>query len=481
MNLAEYSKYDALGLAELVQKREVTAKELVLVALQGIQKVNPQLHAVIEVYPDVLPATGKGPLPSGPFRGVPFLRKDIGATEAGRLQEMGSRLAKGLVASNDSFLMSRFKRSGLTCLGRSATPEFALSSTTTSVLEGETHNPWNRERMAGGSSGGAASAVASGMVPIAHASDGAGSIRIPASCCGLVGLKPSRGRVSGGPDADEPLFGMAVEFVLCRTVRDCAAALDIAAGPEAGDPFVIPPPSRPYLQEVSVAPGKLRIGFSADAWEPFPVDEEVIRVATEAARECERMGHTIVPKKPRFDFEAYAQALADTWGIGTMVDVDQAAQATGRKVSLETVEQGTLALYEHGKRVTMAQLMTSLGVFNTIRREFGKMLEDIDLLLTPTLAMVPQPLRKYSQDQPFPDGLSFMRSMEDIGQYMAVFNITGLPAISLPLGQSKDGLPIGVQFVGRFGDEAGLFRIARAFEEAMPWRDRKPPVHVSRD
>jgi amidase len=481
VNLEEYAQFDALALADIVRKGKVTAKELAAVALQGIEKVNPRLHAIIEVYADALPAIKKGPPPSGPFGGVPFLRKDIGATEAGRLQEMGSRLAKGRKASSDSFLMRRFKRAGFTILGRSATPEFALSSTTTSLLEGETRNPWRLERMAGGSSGGAAAAVASGMVPMAHASDGAGSIRIPASCCGLVGLKPSRGRVSAGPDVDEPLFGMAVEFVLCHTVRDCAAALDMAAGPEPGDPFVIPQPTGPFLKEVGADPGKLRIGFSAESWEPFPVDEEVRREAAKVAKACEAMGHHIVPKKPHYDFEGYARALADTWGIGTMLDVDDAAQATGRKVSLETLEQGTLALYEHGKRVTVERLMTSLGILNTIRREFGAMMEDIDLLLTPTLAMVPQPLRKYSQDQPFPDGTSFMSAMEDIGQYMAVFNITGLPAISLPLGQSADSLPIGMQFVAHFGDEARLFRIAKAFEEAMPWRDRKPLIHIGRD
>ena len=480
MNLAEFSQHDAMGLAELVRKREVTAKELALIALQGIERVNPQLHAVIEVYPDGVSTIAKGPPPSGPFAGVPFLRKDIGATEAGRLQEAGSRLAKGLIAAKDSFLMSRFKRAGLTCLGRSATPEFALSSTTVSALEGETHNPWHPDWMAGGSSGGAASAVASGMVPLAHASDGAGSIRIPASCCGLVGLKPSRGRITAGPDVDESLFGMGVEFIVCRTVRDCAAMLDAVGGPAMGDPFVIPQPFRPYLQEVGAPPGKLRIGFSADAWEPFPVDGEVVRVATEVAQACERMGHEIIPKAPRYDFEPYVQALGDTWGVATMLDVDQAAQITGRKVSLETLEPATLALYEQGKRVSIPGLFAALGVLNTIRRHFGQLFQDIDLLLTPTLSMVPQPIRKYSQSQSYPDGTSFMRSMEDIGHYMAVFNITGHPAITLPLGQSGDGAPIGVQFVGRFGDEAGLFRIARAFEEAMPWRDRRPPIHVSR-
>jgi amidase len=234
MNLSEYSNYDALGLAELVKAKEVTVKELALLAIEGIERVNPEINAVIEIFHDRLDDLDDTVFPESPLGGVPFLLKDIGCAEAGRKQEMGSRFMEDYVPAVDSFLMTKFRKAGLVNLGRTTTPEFALSSSTESVLIGDTRNPWDLDRMAGGSSGGAATCVASGVIPVAHASDGAGSIRIPASCCGLVGLKPSRARISSGPDSAEPLFGLSVEFVLSRSVRDSAALLDLVQGPGIG-------------------------------------------------------------------------------------------------------------------------------------------------------------------------------------------------------------------------------------------------------
>jgi len=255
MNLREYAQYDGLGLAELVRKKEVTPRELAELASQAVEKINPKINGVIETYTDRIESLGdEADNPDAPFAGVPFFLKDLGATEGGRKQEMGSRLAKGNVADHDSFLTQRFKEAGVSILGRTTTPELGFAPTTESILTGKTRNPWNLERIAGGSSGGSSASVAAGIVPISHASDGGGSIRIPAACCGLVGLKPSRGRVTWGPSLDEALNGMALEFAVSRTVRDTAAMLDAVCAPASGDPFIIIQPERPYIEEVG-APG----------------------------------------------------------------------------------------------------------------------------------------------------------------------------------------------------------------------------------
>lgn len=481
MNLSEYARYDGLGLAELFRAGQISREEILGTFGDAVEKVNPQLNAVIEVYPDLLEDPERGTFQDGPFAGVPFLRKDLGAAEAGRLQEQGSRIAQGFVPEADSYLTQRFKRAGLMILGRSAIPEFALSSSTESIVNGETLNPWDLNLMAGGSSGGAAAAVAAGIVPIAHASDGAGSIRIPASCCGLVGLKVSRGRVTQGPELGEGLSGLAVEFIVSRTVRDTAAMLDAVSEPAAGDPFVIRQPEEPYLAGVGVPMTEsLRIGYCLQPWTHYPVDPEVASGVQAVAAQCENMGHIVEQVQFSYDFDEYIHALTQAWAPSTADAAEFFAGRFGRATSLEYLEPVTFSMVQLGQRLAVGELLDCFDVFNKLRRESGVLFEEHDLLLTPTLGLPPQPLGKYSQDQEM-GAIEFFGLCEDIGQFLPLFNITGQPAISLPLCWSEAGLPLGMQFVGRFGEEETLIRLASGLEEAMPWRDRIPAVHVSRD
>ena len=478
MSLEEYSKSDAVTLGELVRKRAVLPSELARLFVEAVEKVNPRINAVIEVYSDRIESLDDRAVSAGPFAGVPFLMKDIGAGEAGRVQEMGSMLMKGHIADKDSFLTTLFKNAGLNLLGRTATPEFALGASTESVLTGPTRNPWNLEMMAGGSSGGSAASVAAGIVPIAHGSDNGGSIRIPASACGLVGLKPSRGRVSLAPDIGDP--GMLQEFVMTRTVRDTALMLDIASKPAAGDPYVIVQPVRPYMQEVNAPLDKLRIAWTADSWQPGSrVDSEVVQSVEQVASACESAGHEVVEASPSFDYEEYFHAVNIAWTFGMYTMMDFMAATTGRPISGESMEPVMLSFYEYSKSLTAADWMMAEGVLNKFRRDFGKFFEQYDILLTPTLAKLPERLGKYSKMRTDLDYLGFMRLNDEIRIHPPAANITGQPAISLPLGQSRSGLPIGVQFMAGFGEEDALIRLASWFEREMPWRNRIPPVHVS--
>jgi amidase len=480
MNVAEYSRCDGVALAELVRKREVSPKELAYLFLEAVEKVNPRINAVIEVYADRIEGLDDQTISAGTFTGVPFLMKDIGAGESGRHQEMGSRLMKGRVADTDSFLTTLFKNAGLTLLGRTTTPEFALGISTESVLTGATCNPWNLETMAGGSSGGSAASVASGIAPIAHGSDNGGSIRIPASACGLIGLKPSRGRVTLGPDIGEPWPGMLQEFVLSRTIRDTALMLDAVSTPAPGDPFIITQPSRPYAQEVNASTESLRIAWTKDSWQPgISVDSEVVRCLEHVVSECERAGHELVEASPVFEYEEYLRATCTAWAFGMYVGMDMFGGALGRKVSEETVEPVMLSFYNYSKGLTAADMFMTEFVLNKFRRTFGKFFEQYDLLLTPTLIKLPEPLGKYSKMRTDLDYVGFMRLCDETKVFTSAANVTGQPAITLPLGQSQSGLPIGVQFIARFGEESTLIRLASSLEQAMPWSDRIPPVHAS--
>jgi amidase len=480
VRLDEYAQYDGLGLAALVRRRQVHPRELARLAIMAAETVNPRVNAVLETYPERAEASATSPRPQGPFSGVPFLLKDIGACEQGKVQECGSRLLRGHVAEFDSYLAASFRRAGLTLLGRTATPEFALSASTESVLTGATRNPWDLALMAGGSSGGAAAAVAAGIVPMAHASDGAGSIRIPAGACGLVGLKPSRGRVTHGPSAAEGLGGMGVELAVSRTVRDTAALLDAVSRPAAGDPFVIVQPRRPYLREVGAPLSALRIAFTTTPWAPFSVLPEIARATREVAAQCEAMGHRVEEAAPTVDYDDLMRASCIVWALGYDLLLDAYAAKLGRTIGDATLEPVTLSLYHYARTLEPADLVWAEGVLNRTRRETGRFFHNYDLLLTPTLALPPQPIGRYSQNVTDVDFQGFFRRCDDIAPCVLLFNVTGQPAISLPLCQSQAGLPIGMQFVAHFGDEATLIRLAGALEQAMPWKDRVPPIHVSR-
>jgi amidase len=481
MNLEEYSRCDGVALADLVRKREVSPKELAHLFVDAIEKVNPRINAVIEVYSDRIEGLDGHAISNGPFAGVPFLMKDIGAGERGRLQESGSRLMKGNVADKDSFLTTLFKKAGLNLLGRTTTPEFAMGISTESILTGVTRNPWNLEIMSGGSSGGSAASVAAGIVPMAHGSDNGGSIRIPASACGLVGLKPSRGRVSAGPDFGEMWPGMLQEFVLSRTVRDTALMLDAVSEPILGDPFIIIQPVRTYAQEVNAPTESLRIAWTTDSWQPGgSVDSEVVRCVERVVSECERAGHELVEASPVFDYEEYLHAICIAWALGMYAGFDMMAAMAGQTISEENMEPVLLSFYEYSKGLTGADMMMTEFVLNNFRRTFGKFFEEYDILLTPTLMKLPEPHGKYAKTRTDVDYVGYMRLCDEIRVHTTAANVTGQPAITLPLGHSQSGLPIGVQLMARFGEEGALIRLASSLEQEMPWCDRIPPVHASR-
>ena len=347
-----------------------------------------------------------------------------------------------------------------------------------SILTGDTRNPWNLDLIAGGSSGGSAAAVATGILPFAHASDGGGSIRIPAACCGVIGLKPSRGRVTSGPDFDERLFGFVQEFVVSRTARDTATMLDAVIIPAPGDPFVIMQPRQPYIKEVGTPTGKLHIAFTFESWIGADVNPEIANNVRDIARLCEDMGHYVEEARPHIDIEPYNKALEVMWGSYLNFNCDRLAKKMIRPVDAHHLEPITLELIKNSRQFAAADLMHSKAALNVVRRRVGQFFENYDLLLTPTTAQLPVPLGIIHQNQDTP------LEQWEYGNYpfnafTNLFNVTGLPAISLPLCQSSTGLPVGMQFIAGFGEEALLMRIAGALEEALPWADRKPPVHVS--
>jgi amidase len=472
MRIAEFAESDGIALADALREGSLSRSEVIDAAHGACAKVNPSLNAVLEFYADALERVAGamigGSAPDRPLAGVPILRKDIGAAEAGRLQECGSRLLVGHRAARDSTYVELCRSAGMVFVGRSATPEFAFSSATESVLCGITRNPWNLERMAGGSSGGAAAAVAAGIVPIAHASDGGGSIRIPAAACGVVGLKPSRGRVSQGPDGADALLGLASEFVITRSIRDAAAALDILSQPQPGDPFLLWSPGRSYAELAAAPPARLRIAVTTERWGAEAVDGEIATAVAKAARLCEELGHQVVWASPRFDFEQALRVLTNCFAFG-LAGLD-AADASDAAPMSELLEPVTLANWELARRLTAADIDADLAIANSLRRNVGAFFADYDVLVTPTLANPPPAHGLYSQSRTDLDPLGFMRQCQHTDQFLPIFNITGQPALSLPMSVSSLGLPIGVQLVGRFAHEHVILALGRTLMEAAPVR-----------
>ncbi len=474
MKLEEYVRYDAVGLAELVRKGEVTARELAETALAAIAAVNPKINAVVETFPErAATATAQGPL-----GGVPFLRKDILIQEEGGLTEFGSRLAAGLRMPSATELARRYARAGLITLGRTTTPEMAFNAATENVKDGPTRNPWNLERGVGGSSGGSAAIVAAGAVPAAHANDGGGSIRIPAASCGLVGLKPTRGRVSLGPDHGTVLLGLVVEHVLTRSVRDSAAILDVTQGASPGDPYVIVPPAIPYAQEVGARVGRLKIAYTTTSWTGARVDSEVAAAVDRTAKLCADLGHEVVRAAPVIDAEAFGRATMDIWCGFLAMGIEALASVTGRTPGPDTVEASNLACYEYGKSLSAVDLYKADDVMNRVSRSVAPFFGSHDLLLTPTIAQRVAPIgaRVLAANAPGLTAEKWVTQLFGYAPFTALFNTTGQPAVSLPLEWDRDGVPIGIQFVGRHGDEALLFRLAASLEAARPWKDRRPGV-----
>ncbi|MCS0599651.1 amidase [Streptomyces sp. LP11] len=475
MKLSEYVRYDGVGLAGLVARGEVTAAELAATARRAADAVNPRVNAVVETW-----AAEDTPVPgSTPLAGVPFLIKDLAVAMAGKRTELGSRLAAGNVAPADSALMTRLRRAGLVTLGRTATPEFAYSTTTEGVLYGATRNPWDPARSPGGSSGGSGAAVAAGIVPIAHATDAAGSIRVPAAAGGLFGLKPTRGRISMGPDADEVFNGLAVHGALSRSVRDSAALLDLVHGPEAGDPYAAQRPERPYTQEVTRFPGSLRIGLLTRPWGGRTVDATVLDATLRSARLAESLGHRVeeVEVGLGVGWEDFVVANACLWTTNLVTWIDGLAAAFGRPVDATTVEPEILASYAYGQRVGGAEFVQALAMRNSVARAIGRYFTDYDLLLTPTLPELPVPLGTYAVGAEDADGLGWLRQVFHRSPFTAPFNVAGTPAMSVPLeADLTTGLPVGIQFAAGYGREDVLFRLAGQLEQAAPWARRTPAV-----
>jgi amidase len=480
MNLAEYAKYDGLGLAELVVKKEVSSHELALTALEAIKAGNPVINAVVETYDDCIDGLDETRLGNGPFRGVPFLIKDVFGHEKARKIEFGSRLCKGMTVEAGTYFVDMLKAAGVNILGRSAAPEYSMSATTESVMFGNTSNPWKQGYSAGGSSGGAQAAVTSGMVPLAHGSDIGGSIRIPASLCGGVGLKPSRGRVSIGPVVDEGGFGFSVNFVQARTVRDIAAMLDCVSLPQPGDPFIIPKPAEPYAALARKAARKLRIGMVLNEIVGVKVDPEVARAVEATGKVLADMGHTIEPAIADMGGMHALRALQDLFFFAFDSRLDGYAKRAGTKVGPDTLEPVILSLYEYAKEITPARFMASWSAVNQARRKLGAFYGKYDIWLSPTTAKVSEPWGNYHLSKA---GVTAANNPDELFkvhcQFTIPHNIMGTPALSLPLAMHSSGVPIGVQIAGRPADEHLLLQLANALEQAMPWRDRVPANHVS--
>jgi amidase len=471
---------DATAQAELVATGQVKPLELVDLAIDAIERLNPKLNAVITPLFDKARQTASGPLPDGPFRGVPMLLKDLACHSAGDPMYEGMKFLRqaGWIEREDTYLAAGFRAAGFIFLGKTNSPELGILPTTEPLAFGPTRNPWDPSRSTGGSSGGSAAAVAARMVPLAHANDGGGSIRIPASECGLVGLKPSRGRTSLGPDYGDVMGGLVAEGVVTRSVRDCAAVLDAVAGPRPGDPYVAPEPAGPYRNEVGSDPGRLRIGLMTTVpGGGETVHPDAVAAAEAGAKLLESLGHDVEVSHPvAMDDDAYTGNFITMWSAGNAWSLDYWARKVGREPTSDDVEPLTWALVEMGRSITAPQWLAAREWLQANSRRMASWWGDHDLLLTPTIAEPPPALGSF--DSPPDNPLAGLFRAAALVPFTPPFNVTGQPAISLPLHWNGEGLPIGVQLVAGYGREDRLIRLAAQLEEAQPWADRCPPIHA---
>ena len=479
MRLDEYAAYDGLGLAGLVAAGEITPGELARLASDAIAAVDGDLKAVVETYDDRIEHLDETSLGSGPFRGVPFLIKDVGGHEKGRKIEYGSRLCEGMVAEFDTNFFKLLHAAGLNVLGRSNTPEYSIAGSAENALYGNTSTPWRLGHSAGGSSGGAAAAVAAGLVPLAHGSDIAGSIRIPACWCGGIGLKPSRGLISAGPVLDEGGFGLAMSFVQSKSVRDTAAMLDCLAVPQPGDPFIVQRPDHAYTDVLTGRPSRLKIAWTAEPLADHPVDPEIAAATKAAALQLEELGHTVEEAKLPFDHEEASRAMAHFWFFGFHQRLDGYAAKTGRTIGPHTLEPVVLEIYNLSRTMDPYRFLASLDWLNRARRAVGAFFANYDVLVSPSCAVPAPPHGPYGLSEPGWDPVEYIVHGDKPVQYSFPFNVTGGPAISLPLAMHSTGLPIGVQLGGRPSEDHVLLGLAAALEESAGGFDRRPPIHVA--
>ncbi|NLA40128.1 MAG: amidase [Smithella sp.] len=491
----EYDKYDGLGLAELVRKKEVTPLELCEEAIGRIDKLNPQLNAVICRMDDAARAAAMSPIPEGPFSGVPFLCKDLVSAIAGAPMTKGSKSCRNYVPSFDSEMARRFKAAGLIVLGKTNTPEFGLMGVTEPELHGPTRNPWNPDVTPGGSSGGSGAAVAAGFTPLASGGDGGGSIRIPSSCCGLFGLKPTRGRNPQGPESGEVWQGAEVEGVLTRSVRDAAAVLDATNGADPGAPYILPRPERPYLEDTRQNPPRLKIGFTVESPLKADVHPECVEAVRNAAKLLESLGHAVEEARPDIDGETVGKSYIMLYFGEVAADIRELTSVVGRPLTHADTEEATWALNLLGNTFSAGDFVLAKRQWNTFARQMAKFHETYDLYLTPTIASLPPRIGELRQK---PVELAFLKIINSLNlggllratgiadmlatkglskmPFTQLANLTGQPAMSVPLHWSREGLPCGVQFIGRFGEESLLFQLAGQLERAQPWFDRRPPL-----
>ncbi|HJK96100.1 MAG TPA: amidase family protein [Polyangiaceae bacterium LLY-WYZ-14_1] len=491
---SQYVDYDGLGLAELVRRREVRPLDLVDAAIANIERLNPRINAVVARRFEQARQEAQAPLPEGPFLGVPFLVKDLLAQVAGMATGAGSRYFAGVRRDQDSELVRRYRATGVVLLGKTNTPELGIYAQTEPEVHGPCRNPWQLDHTAGGSSGGSGAAVAAGLVPMAHGNDGGGSIRIPASCCGLVGLKPSRGRMPLGPDLAEGWGGLVSEHVLTRSVRDSAAMLDATAGPDAGAPYAAPPPGRPFLEEVGAPPGRVRIAFTTRSLLGAGTHPDCRAAVLEAAQLLEDLGHQVEEDHPPIDRGPLARAYLTLVAVHIADELDRLGpRLVGRAAAPEDVELTTWMLRAVGRSLRAEDYVAARDLGLETGRQLVPFFKRHDLLLTPTLAyppvrvgeLAPTPVERVSMKALAASRARplLLRALDELGgralektPNTMLFNLTGQPAISLPFSWNGDGLPIGIQLAARPGDEAALLRLAAQLEEARPWQQRRPPL-----
>lgn len=469
---AEYEDYDGLGLAELVRHKQVTPVELLDAAIARVSARNPQVNAVVmELYDHARQAIERG-LPEGPFSGVPYLMKDLTSPIAGVRMTRGSRFfADTPPSASDSVHVERLKRTGLVIFGRTNTCELGLSLTCEPRQYGPTLNPWDPTRISGGSSGGSAAAVGARMLPMAHASDGFGSIRVPAACCALVGLKPTRARNTFAPFAGEGLGGVSTEHAVTLTIRDSAALLDATCGPGPGDPYIAPPPKRPYLQEVGADPGRLRIAWTARAPNGATIDPVCLQVLADTVQTCIDLGHQVEECDPAIEREAVVPTFLTLAAANTVVNLGSHPTA-GRGPREDEVERITWLTAKMGEKISGPDYARAVHTEHRLGRQMAAFHRNWDVLLTPGLAAPPVKLGWL--DMTMDDLEAYWHRVFAFSPFTVWFNLTGQPALMLPIGQSAAGLPVAVQLVAPFGDEASLFRLGAQLEAARPWIGRKP-------
>ena len=472
--MQDYSSYDAVALAHLVRSGDVSALELVEAAIVQVERLDGAINAVVYRDFDRARTLAAGPLPDGPFTGVPFLVKDFGIGVAGWPCTSGSRFCADVVDAQDTGLTRRYREAGVVMLGRGASSEYGIVGNVETSLFGATRNPWNTAHIAGGSSGGSAAAVAAGIVPMAHASDGLGSIRIPAACCGLVGMKPTRDRVPNLPDGFDYAMGFCVDHVVTRSVRDSAAMLDATGVAEPGSPYAIPAKAGAYLDEVARSPGKLRIAWSPDTPSGAPLDAAVLAVLELTAQSLAALGHEVREESLGVDHRAVARARAPVSAANFAAGMRRVIDRIGREPLEDELEPMTWAALQGSRLVTGEQAFLGYQELRMLTRGVVERFDHFDVYLCPVMSAPPPRIGFSDPASVTPRDLA--KKQMALFPFAALFNFTGQPSLSLPLGMSAQGLPIGMMFTARYADEATLYRLAGQLEKELPWTQRRPQV-----